>query len=726
MATVDVAKIKIRRGTNVDRQKIVLDSGELGFTTDTQRVFVGDGSTAGGIVVGNKNFNVGSRTTNPIAGKSNLGDLVFGTDNKLYSLSGSNPYSSSSWLMLSPRVDTTTINYNSDGQLFVAATYVDTAGDGLQLVGSTLSIDVKSGASSSLFTFDAGELAAGVIDNDIHSNLGFQTSGGSQHHDDATTTSPGFMSSTNFNKLDASPDYDTLDDTNSTLVVNMINAGSSTKINSSRINFGGSITGRSSSSQSLVRVTGTSTTKTLSGAAATTPYSFLNREDFPGQIQYTSIPTDRVDGLGDYQNYEFQTNGVASSNYLYKAFRIMAGNGTVYAYFIDDGSGSGDNSADAYQQSQGNETVIEITYSTSETTLYGNIVSAINNTTNSLNEKIFDCWTDGNASPNTIYIQGLIKGTVVSSTAFHYPDFSARAYGNQTNYTPGGVGSFQITNHYPANGSNITTTGRNAGKASRGSLGLEMYGWIQLSASNQPAVGYRPEGLTEVHTIANFPDGNALDFNTMAANSAEYFLLYDCYFNRYCVYYYKTGTSPTLVIPDISNNADHIGYTTYFIPVEFAAGDTTDTIGVNTSNAINAFNYQDPNSINTNVTPYDTEYASPTLSLSANLPGRTGGLTPRIAKYPGYAANADLSNTVTTTYTSHSRLGEPNIGALKSSFYDAYTETYSGEPGFGQASELIVLPRYDSSTGSPALYAGTNGDTASGAQTNGAVLIKFR
>lgn len=727
MATVDVAKIKIRRGTNVDRQKIVLDSGELGFTTDTQRVFVGDGSTAGGVVVGNKNFNVGSRTTNPIAGKSNLGDLVFGTDNKLYSLSGSNPYSTSSWLMLSPRVDQTTINYNADGKLYVAATYVDTAGDGLSLVGSTMSIDVKAGASANLFTFDGGQLAAGVINDDIHGNLGFQANATSQHHTDASTTQPGFMSTSNFDKLDAAPDYDTLDDTNSTLVVNMINAGSSTKINSNRINFGGTITGQSNSSQSLVRVLGNTITKKISATAATTPYSFLNREDFPGQIQYTSIPTDRIDDLGDYQNYIFQTNGVASANWANKAFRIMAGDGTVYAYFIDNGAGATFyDTAEGYQDSQPNETVVEISWDADPVVLYASIVSAINTTTNYYNERIFDCWTDGNTSPNAIYIQGLIKGTVVSSGDFHYPDFSARASGNQTDYTPTGVGNFETADHYPS--SEITVNGKNAGKASKGSLGLEMFGWIALSSTTAPAVGYRPEGITEVHTIANFPTGDNLNVNTMAANSAEYFLLYDCYFNRYCVYYYEASSSSSLVIPNISNNLDHIGYTTYFIPVAFAAGDSIDTIGQNTANAINSFLYNDPNDTTSTlgISPYEADYTSPTLSLSANLPGRTGGLTPRLFKYPGYKANAAASGTVATTYTSHSRLGEPDVGALKTSFYDAYTQTYSGEPGFGQASELLVLPRYDSGTGSPALYAGTNGNVTEGAQTNGAVLIKFR
>ena len=47
-------KLLVRRGTDVDRQLITLDQGELGYTTDSKRLFVGDGSTLGGTIAGNK------------------------------------------------------------------------------------------------------------------------------------------------------------------------------------------------------------------------------------------------------------------------------------------------------------------------------------------------------------------------------------------------------------------------------------------------------------------------------------------------------------------------------------------------------------------------------------------------------------------------------------------------------------------------------------------------
>jgi microcystin-dependent protein len=47
-------KIIHRQGSDADRKLVVLDSGELGYTTDTGRLYIGDGSTLGGKLVGNK------------------------------------------------------------------------------------------------------------------------------------------------------------------------------------------------------------------------------------------------------------------------------------------------------------------------------------------------------------------------------------------------------------------------------------------------------------------------------------------------------------------------------------------------------------------------------------------------------------------------------------------------------------------------------------------------
>ena len=49
--TTTITKILLRRGTDAERQSIILASGEPGWATDTKRLYVGDGTTFGGIPV---------------------------------------------------------------------------------------------------------------------------------------------------------------------------------------------------------------------------------------------------------------------------------------------------------------------------------------------------------------------------------------------------------------------------------------------------------------------------------------------------------------------------------------------------------------------------------------------------------------------------------------------------------------------------------------------------
>ena len=52
MANITIVKLKVRRGSDTQRKEIVLDQGEIGYTLDSKRLFVGDGSTYGGKVAG--------------------------------------------------------------------------------------------------------------------------------------------------------------------------------------------------------------------------------------------------------------------------------------------------------------------------------------------------------------------------------------------------------------------------------------------------------------------------------------------------------------------------------------------------------------------------------------------------------------------------------------------------------------------------------------------------
>ena len=44
--------IRVRRGLDIDRLTVILEEGEVAFTTDTQMFYVGDSVTLGGIFIG--------------------------------------------------------------------------------------------------------------------------------------------------------------------------------------------------------------------------------------------------------------------------------------------------------------------------------------------------------------------------------------------------------------------------------------------------------------------------------------------------------------------------------------------------------------------------------------------------------------------------------------------------------------------------------------------------
>jgi len=56
------AIIRLRRGPDGERRNITFESGEVGYSTDVKRAFIGDGTTVGGSLLGNQNT---IDTTNP-------------------------------------------------------------------------------------------------------------------------------------------------------------------------------------------------------------------------------------------------------------------------------------------------------------------------------------------------------------------------------------------------------------------------------------------------------------------------------------------------------------------------------------------------------------------------------------------------------------------------------------------------------------------------------------
>ena len=91
----DFTKIILRQGVENDREDVVYSVGEPLYITNFKRMFIGDGSTAGGVLVSNK-F-IGFATFDVNTGSTGItyayqGDLVFDrTTNNLFALTGSTP-----------------------------------------------------------------------------------------------------------------------------------------------------------------------------------------------------------------------------------------------------------------------------------------------------------------------------------------------------------------------------------------------------------------------------------------------------------------------------------------------------------------------------------------------------------------------------------------------------------------------------------------------------------
>jgi hypothetical protein len=95
-----VVKVLIRRGLESERVLTVLTEGELGYSIDSQRLFIGDGITAGGVVAGNKFLGV---TTNKdvYTSVAQVGDTVFqSANNTLYGFNA--PGALESWQNIHP------------------------------------------------------------------------------------------------------------------------------------------------------------------------------------------------------------------------------------------------------------------------------------------------------------------------------------------------------------------------------------------------------------------------------------------------------------------------------------------------------------------------------------------------------------------------------------------------------------------------------------------------
>lgn len=139
-------KLLVRRGIDADRRNVVLSEGELGYTTDLKKLYIGDGQTLGGIPVG------GNRTlpsTNDVLTISDVaeGDVIFSpSDGKLYRFLGGVNDSMAKWESIGgvAKSGNSTINVSQDNSItvgLISAGNIDTTA----LLGDGLTVDSVTG-----------------------------------------------------------------------------------------------------------------------------------------------------------------------------------------------------------------------------------------------------------------------------------------------------------------------------------------------------------------------------------------------------------------------------------------------------------------------------------------------------------------------------------------------------------------------------------------------------
>lgn len=179
-------KLLIRRGSDGERKNITLSEGELGYTVDTQRLFIGDGATIGAIPI---SLELYYGSTSPTAyTQAVLGDIVYdSTEGALYRLNAADPTVFGNWVPFlgaaTARVDDQTLKkeaFNGVPNVLmvktVSASQIDPqiAGLGIEFLGKTLQ-------TKSAQTFDSINVRSTTA-LQLPTKLQFGTTGGATQY----------------------------------------------------------------------------------------------------------------------------------------------------------------------------------------------------------------------------------------------------------------------------------------------------------------------------------------------------------------------------------------------------------------------------------------------------------------------------------------------------------------------------------------------------------------
>ena len=157
-------RLLVRRGTDADRLGAVLAAGELGYTTDTNKLYVGDGSTAGGILIGNT-FRGSSNDVTSLT-KVSPGDQAYDSDNKiLYRFISGASNNIANWEVIGGVYnsgDSTLIQTNNTFTVgVISASNIDPGivGNSLTFTGGDIALNTQAITTNSVLPYDTEYLS---------------------------------------------------------------------------------------------------------------------------------------------------------------------------------------------------------------------------------------------------------------------------------------------------------------------------------------------------------------------------------------------------------------------------------------------------------------------------------------------------------------------------------------------------------------------------------------
>lgn len=118
MADIKIVKFKVRRGTNLQRKSVILDQGELGYTTDTKRLFVGNGVLSGGTASGSKIHPILNNFSSLSGTIAEVGDVVV-ANNLMYQLTAVDFTTVNSWAFIGPKLNSSMFSYDANNTISI-------------------------------------------------------------------------------------------------------------------------------------------------------------------------------------------------------------------------------------------------------------------------------------------------------------------------------------------------------------------------------------------------------------------------------------------------------------------------------------------------------------------------------------------------------------------------------------------------------------------------------